>query len=250
MSFKWNKKAKSMGFKKPVGAKAVKKIVRSIIAKDSEKKFLLQDTTPTVASWDGQVVLLSGVAQGDTTLTREGRQLTLRSMSMKYQWDILNPSDALAAVPTVARPKFVRCIIFRDKLGDGTVPTAGNVLQTPGTASACLQHLEYTQIDRWAILHDKVYTISPGTLSQAAGSSFGLNPFDYQDSDINVRYNKVYKKFKGLKLTFQGDDAAQGSVLRNAIYCLFLSDQNVAATSTDDARARIAWNCRFRFTDD
>lgn len=231
-------------------ASSVKKIVKNVLAKESEKKFINTDQSATVANWDGQVVLLSGLALGTTPITRVGRKIKLSSLSMKYQWDISNATDNALAAPTVARPKFVRMIIFRDKLGDGTAPTAGNVLQTLGTASAPLQHLEFTQIDRWSILHDKVYTVDPGGDSAGAGV-VNQGPFDYgQGTDIAQRYNKFYKKFKNLQLSYQGDTAAQADVLKNHIYCLFLSDQNTAAVASDDARARLAFSCRIRFTDD
>jgi len=224
---------------------SVKKIVRKELNRAVERKFINNGQALTVADWDGEVVLLSGVAQGDTALTRSGRKINLSSLSMRYQWDIVPPTDGSSAVTTVVRPKFVRVIVFQDKLGDGTVPTPDNVLQTIGVSNISVQHLEYTQIDRWRILHDKVLTINPGQRPSIAGDT----AFGYTDSDIAQRYVKFYKKFKSLPVTYQGDDAAQGSTLKNAIYCLFLSDQDAAATSTDDWRARITWNARFRFTD-
>lgn len=250
MPFKFSKKAKAMGFRKPVGAKAVKKIVRAEVARASEKKFINHDQAATVASSDGQVVLLSGLAQGVTAYTRTGRKIKVSSLSMKYQWDILNASDALTSIPTVPRPKFVRCIVFIDKLGDGTAPTPANVLEVKSIAGICTQHLESTQIDRWRILHDKVYAINPGLDGTVTGGGVLMQPFDYQAGDIAQRYNKFYKKFKNLPISYQADTAAQADVLKNAVYCLFMSDQPVAATATDDARARILWSARFRFTDD
>jgi len=224
---------------------SVKKIVRKELNRAVERKFINNGQALTVADWDGEVVLLSGVAQGDTALTRSGRKINLSSLSMRYQWDIVPPTDGASAQTTVARPKFVRVIVFQDKLGDGTAPTPDNVLQTIGVSNMSVQHLEYTQIDRWRILHDKVLTINPGQRPSTAGDTL----YGYTDSDIAQRYVKFYKKFKSLPVTFSGDDAAQGSTLKNAIYCLFLSDQDSAATSTDDWRARITWNARFRFTD-
>lgn len=100
-----------------------------------------QGTTPTLT-------YLSGIAQGDTSITRDGASVKLKSFHFKM--------SARANVSS-AQPR-VRCILFVDTRSQGVVPAAADLV---GISTAALEFPNLdTEPGRFTILRDWFFTHS------------------------------------------------------------------------------------------
>lgn len=142
---------------KKVAVSALRRIKR--LEHNFEVKYFNSSyTTPLVAA--GDVFPLTNIAQGDTALTRDGNDITLRSVR------VIGSVSLSSDVPqSVAGSQTYRMIIFQDKqqVAD-TDPAVTDVLLTAGVYSP----YNYPAVkERFKILHDKLYTLNPqGAIAQ------------------------------------------------------------------------------------
>lgn len=147
--------------------------------------------TPTNA---GNITYLSGIAQGDGNVNRDGTSVLMKSLYMRWQINM-----HASAVNTV-----LRMIIFVDTENRGALPAVTDILQT-ADARAFMVRENGT---RFNILHDKLYIFNINTNAVTIG--------------------KLYKKlFFHSKYT--GSSAAVTAQLENGVFILLISDQ---ATNT------------------
>lgn len=112
-----------------------------------ERKFHIVAAThaPSLSTWN--ISLLSGIAQGDTSQTRDGNKC--KAISLHCQGNAFLDSSASATV--------VRIIIFKDKSSQGAQPVATDLLQTQNYISS------YNNVNcpyRFKVLLDKTIDLS------------------------------------------------------------------------------------------
>lgn len=166
--------------------------LRGII--NSEKKAFDVINSGTSIDYNGTVVNLSAIAQGDNYNDRTGNSILAKSLQFRYTF------TADATVSTTS----VRVIIFQDTMSLGTVPAPGDVLTTVGashTICSCYSRIFSLQ-HRFKILYDKVQGLS-NTSAQL------FNASEYLPLNDHIKYTGT-----------AGTDEA-----RNQLYVLFLSQR-------------------------
>lgn len=185
---RFSRQAKQMGFRKPVGAAKIKKIVRKEIDKQEEFKLIDVSADSTLDNV-GQITHLTPIAQGLDQSDRTGNKVKLRSILFRYN------GTGIVAAGTAG----VRCIIFQDRQHDGTTPTMANLLDGAFTSSP----LDRDQLGRFKILHDEMI------------------PFDIYGQGLK-RMGKVYRK---LNITCSFTSNLGTATFQNPLYIMWLSDQ-------------------------
>lgn len=174
-----------------------------------EKKYHDVTQTPETISYNGDVTLLSGMAAGDDVGNRDGNSVLCRSLHFRadVSGNGMNTSNV------------TRCIIFLDKMNQGTAPTAADILAITGSANAVNSPLNVDHITRYTILLDKLFTTSV-------------------NGSMRFSFKKYIKLYHHLKYT--GTSASD--VYTNAIYVLWLTD----VISNDPS---VTWYSRIGFYD-
>ncbi len=169
--------------------------------------FLLS-TAPTTT---GLISLISGMAQGDTSLTREGLKIQPKHLEWKFQ---INQHATSTAVP---KHTAVRIIIFRDVDQQGIIPTVAMLLEAD-TITAMPEH---DTRPRFKILRDMTFILSGA--GQIASFSKGIIKFG-----------------KSAQIWYQGSAASIANMGKNNLFMY---------TVSDDANAPpVALQLRLRFT--
>ncbi len=148
----------------------------------------------------GAVVCLTAMAQGDTSITREGLQIQPRSIEVKLT--VYQNASATGSLH--------RLIIFRDLEQHGTEPTVANLLESDGIAS----FPEHDTRPRFKILRDIVTTHVTGA--------------DNQDA-----FYKFYLKFgKKSRIWYSGPSAVDANLGKNQIYVYYVNTDDTNKIST------------------
>ncbi len=178
--------------KKSAGQKALKKI--NNIINGIEEKFF--DSVNThLADNIGTVVHITGIAQDGTVDGRNGNQVTIKGIRIRWSMDI-DPGD-LSII--------CRVLIIQDtqQITD-TAPAPGDILQnlTP------LSPENRPRLRRFRLLKETLFTLSNvGQSSRASNWFIPLN--------LNVRYNGT----------------GAGDIQRNNLYVLTITDEGVSPST-------------------
>jgi len=168
----------------------------------------------------GSVTALNLIAVGDDNNTRDGRQVTLKSVQVK---GLLKPVD------DDSNDSLVRWLLVWDNaVNSGALPAISDILTTSNA-------LSFPKIDnnqRFTILHDEHFAI--GKRSTSATQSFAAGQ---QVCPVN------FYKSLNLETKFSGTTAAIGSIQNGGLYLVTIGTQAVNAGGTFDAATRV------RFTD-
>lgn len=132
---------------------------------------VIQTVTPALSA--GILTLLNGCSQGDNLNNRDGRQIFIQSIQIKFRAEF----NAAAAT---AQP--VRFILFYDKQSNGAAPAVSELLDT-ATAGAVDALRLLTTRKRFKILADRRYYVA-----QNAGPG-GIVDDIYLKKPITVQYN-------------------------------------------------------------
>lgn len=156
---------------------------------NSEHKFIDSSNTTALSS-AGSVILLSGVAQGTTDITRIGNSLIFQDLVFNYDIEASN----------LVFTTNVRVMLIIDKELDGALPTAANILQAVNVRSP--MNMDFSK--RFVVLKSKNHAFSLNGSSTVA--------------------KKIYVKlpFHGY---YDGATAAVGDCKENQILLLLVSDQ-------------------------
>lgn len=153
--------------------------------------------TPTVAN--GQIYLLNGMAEGDGSSQRNGKQVEFKTLNIHgFMFPGASSIDAV-----------VRVIIFKVKGANGGTPLSTEVLNHPSG----FYTLNFYNLDNvpqnYQILADKRYQFSPEHTQ-------GIMPFTIRvDQEIKTRY--------------QGSTSANTDVSTNAVWALVVADTRTGA---------------------
>lgn len=187
-------------------SKRVKKLERGITGCEWKTHDVAGGGNMTTA---GTIELLTGIQQGDTSLTREGLKIRLQSLFVQ---GIVNTNSSLDS------SCHGRLIIFFDTQQHGTAPVVTDVLETADE----LALPEHENQNRFIIVKDKHFVITP----QISGSAAS-------------RFFKIYRKFKGRRIFYIGTGAAAANMGKGQLYALYISGQGTYPPVLDfEARVR------------
>jgi len=167
----------------------------------------------------GSVTCLNLIAVGDDNTTRDGRQVTIKSVQ---GIGIVKATDNAMAT-CMARVM----LVWDNAVNSTTIATVANILTSAAPTSFPLVSNE----QRFTILSDQKFAI--GQQQDTATSSF---------SSCIPQLYRVYKKLNHIT-HYSGTTAAIGSIQNGGLLLVVLGDQ----VSGDGATAKLAF--RVRFTD-
>lgn len=169
----------------------------------------------TVGNDGADRLLLNGITQGQTDITRVGNEVTATSLQFRGRFE----TNSGLIVPTC-----VRVIIFWDRQANGAIPitlassTPSDMalLDNTITTDPLLMPYNYTTIDRYRVLYDKVFVMNPQVV---AGTEAGA-------TDAVIAVTKYFKgKIKlNRRIKFDTTGSTVASITTNALWAVFYSD--------------------------
>lgn len=137
--------------------KEVKRIVASAVGNPENKYLDIAEVAALAPSITGAAGVFNQIAQGDDYNARTGRAVRLKALAIR---------GIVANNVNNTSPVTFRLIIGIDTLSSGAVPTAANLLSaTAGGNPGVLSHRNVTTTrDRYKILWDKTWVLSPATV--------------------------------------------------------------------------------------
>ncbi len=144
-----------------------------------EIKFHDIDVVDVTIAADGNIAedSILTIAQGDTSTTRTGRQIFVKSVLWRYE--LLLPSSTA----TGATSDTVRVVMYLDHQANGASAAVTDIMSTNDFQSFKNLHVG----TRFSILHDKTYSLNTGGF---AGNGTA------QDSAEVRRNGRMFKEFK------------------------------------------------------
>lgn len=142
---KWYNKKYSVG---DIAARALKGVMYLKTLVNSEMKLFTQQNASVVQSYNGNVIHLTNITQGDTTANRNGRSILINYLQLRGIFTKNAGNDTC------------RWLVIRDKYQTGTAPSVDQVLQTVGTSLAPYAPLDASFAGRFEILDTGMVTLS------------------------------------------------------------------------------------------
>lgn len=173
----------------------LRRLERGVTGKETKKHDLTWASTANVTS-TGDVVYLSGISQGTSSLTRDGLKINIKSIWIK----------GFANVVTSSGEAVLRIILFIDKMNLGANPSISSGANTLLEATTVNAFREHQSPYRFKILWDKVLPLSETSRTNGV-----------------IKYYKKFKK--GLRLTYTADGSSVSSAGKNAVFIAFLSNK-------------------------
>ncbi len=175
--------------------------VKRIVSKQHESKFIdVGISTSSPVAGTSVLQLLSGVAQGDTNLLRDGEIIEIQSVQVRGKVRL----NAAAAASLL--PRIFRVVLFQARHNiEGVIPVVTDVLATDSAIS--LKQIdnrgEYKVL--WSVLASHP---TPGISTQA--------------TDFVI--DKYYKFKKPIRATYDGTDALIASMERNHLFLIMMTE--------------------------
>lgn len=186
-----------------------KKVRRIEQGFDKELKTFDNSATGSIGT-AGAITCISDMAQGDTSITREGLQIQPRHL----QYRLVNTIDDASTTSVVSR-----IIIFMDTEQHGTIPTVAQLLESDDVNS----FIEHDSRPRFRVLRDITISLSR--------------------NGNNQRYITGIIKFgKNFRIDYQGTGTGDASMGKNNLYVYRVSSDN---TNTPT----LSFYSRMRFVD-
>lgn len=184
-------------------------------SRGSELKFIDQSANTAVTfgvSTFAAPVLLNGVQQGSDATTRIGRKMIMKSLLLRWSWN-------LGATSTGGSP--VRILIVYDKQANAVAPAISDVL----VADTFISQNNLNNRDRFVILCDQITE----PVSANANGSIG---------------GSVYKKINLETMFNAGTAGTIGDITSGSVYLFVAQTANIGT-----ANASFNWRSRIRFQD-
>ncbi len=136
-----------------------------------EYKFHDVDSTSQTVSSAATIVQLTNIPQGDTDITRDGAQVKLTRLNIKYLL-----TDNGAATPSI------RVMLIHDKQTNGAIYAIGDLLANTAIFDSIISPNNLDNKYRFRVLYNKVITFSDSGNQNAYREIF-------KDLDIRLRFN-------------------------------------------------------------
>lgn len=210
MAVKRRPRRKQNRKKKAPTNKSLNKRIKNIEHNMIETKYAHVFVNGTVITAAGIQTFLHPVAQGDTRNGREGNEILASAIHLRLQFrtDIDNTN-----------PSSVRMLLVWDRQPNGAAPTtlgANGILDNTTITNVLLSPHNYDSKDRYKILHDKVYVLTPATEGTVtAGVVVQVGGID--------RHVVIWKKL-GRNIKWNAANGTISEVVTNSLYAIYLTD--------------------------
>lgn len=177
------------------------------------KDTLLSGVEMTSDPASTQLVLLNGLSQGDTSITREGNNTTFTSL--QFRAEVFSTITNLVAT-------FYRIIIFRDNQPNGAGPLAGNLLDITTITPYIYAPYNLKYAERFKVLYDYSGVINPQVeLTVTAGATTEVMAVSHK--------LKFRKKLSTITNYGLGNAGTVADISKHSFYILLMSDQTDAS---------------------
>lgn len=194
--------------------KSLDKRVKAINKKEEvkHKDFLFASDYMASGPGAGQMLLLNGLVQGDTNLTREGNKVYITSIQIK--------AVIITNVLLTSATEY-RIIVFRDNFPNGVAPTAGSLLDINIITAYLYAPYNAKYQTRYKILYDKRGVSNPSVhLVEGAGPTV--------TSVIQKKISIQLKRKLGFIANYGlGNAGTIADITHGAIYILLLSNRTI-----------------------
>lgn len=190
------------------------------IPRRKELKFVDVAAATYVGDTTGTITLLNGIAVGDDFTTRDGRQVTIKSVQVRGR---VGPVDAGMVFNKS------RLLLVWDNAANGAAATIADVLNAASSQSFPLVN----NANRFTILVDRPFTI--GGFDTTATQAYSMAPACH-DIEIYKRIDSVTQ--------YSGTGATIASVQNGALYMITIGDVAAGLGSVFGVTTRV------RFCDD
>lgn len=187
------------GFRTAQKALSMAKYLKGLINVEYKKNDVAVTAGFVQPSTTGTITLLSSMAQGDTSETRNGNSIRSKSISIK------------GSVVAGTQTNELRYILFLDKNSNGVIPTATELLEAD---SVIARYNDDNMGSRFIILQDKRVPMG-----------FNDTTNHYAAGDMNVSWS-MYKKLFG-HAKFDGTGAGQADAVSGHLYLYMVATANV-----------------------
>lgn len=177
----------------------IKKLERG----QSAKEFKYHDFTVNATSSSTPTsTVMNAIAQGDTSLTREGLEIHVQSIQLAWQMKTNSAAN---------KAYVYRVVLLKDTMNQGVAPVWTDVYES--NSHLALKERHVAAHGRFKIYYDKTFVVNPAiTLVE------------------NLRTKKYYKRFKRpIKISY--DDTGAGDWQKNSLFILVIG--NTAADDGD-----------------
>ncbi len=178
-----------------------------------ESKFINTSVTETPVAGTSDLVLVNGVTQGDTEITRDGESILITSL--QYNLDILADADMAIDID-------VDLLLVLKRDVRGTVISMTNFL----VADDITEMRQVQNSKNFKVLHrQKIHIPHPAV----AGSSF------------RTVYRYYHKFKKPLKTKYLSSSALVAGIDRNAIYLIIMTNAGATFLPTINGQVRVVF---------
>lgn len=219
--------------RKTRGKKFINKIVKTVLHRQLENKFLKGTLSQVTQTYVGTIYPLlatpTAISQGTGSSDRLGIKIRPRKLQLHF---VINGN----ALGNLDQP--LRLIVFRSRNEGGNIPTPNYVLDNVDTSTinAVRAFYEYDNVRLFTILSDNVYYVGNGTTTNNAigtNNTASNRPFEIQ----------VNKTYYGKKLEKSTSYLIGSNSIEDGGFYL-LSISSVAANSP-----QLAYTMRFEYED-
>lgn len=184
--------------------KKVKKIQRSI-------ELGHKDTNQTAVSipTTGVFVLVNGITQGDSDITRTGDEVVATSLQFRYRIE----ADELALNATL-----VRVLLVWDSQANGAAPTIATLFDQLIISDPIYSPYNLDYQKRYKFLYDRVHVLNPVLQSsETTGTLDNVVP-------VSIYKKRKVKLSRTVKYSNTGDTV--GSIATNSLHMIFIANQS------------------------
>ncbi len=142
-----------------------------------------------------QIIQLTNIPQGDTDISRDGAQVKITDLNIKWTVE-------MDVTPNFT---FLRFMVIHDRQTNGAIYTAGQILEDITTGNAIISPNNLDNKFRFRKLYDKVFT-----LSNSGGNQ--------------VRYGEFNKKLQ-MKLRFDASTPSIADLTSNSLSIMIISNR-------------------------
>lgn len=236
---------KPKSYKKAAPTKAMTTMVKKIIEKETEQKYV--DCYPEDPTEDGlegissdlsnnnSCYLLNGVIRGDGNWNRIGKDIKLQAIRLRLgfrtDWETDNTTTASNQY---LNPVIVRYIVLWDKDGSAANPTFnsvfGGLLNDETAITGLGAFLQVEKMQRYRILLDQSFAVDTSQAQPAPSTITNLgatNPFvplysntGSKAARVDIREHYIDLSKKNMKSEFQGNDGSAASISTGALYLM------------------------------
>jgi len=213
-----------------IGAKVAVK--RRSVSRGLESKYMDVQTQIQTTSSTASLNVINGVALGDGSYQRDGREVTNISLDLTVYYE-----PAVAANTTY----FARAFVVWDASPNLVLPAIADILQlVQSTGAVTTDPLSYPNQDnrkRFTILRD--HRVLLPTTNAVAGGGFEVNGTPSSNSETQWKW---HIPLKGIQTDYSGTGSLISNIHSGALYFIHLNQDSSLITDWN-----IVWNSRLKF---